>query len=96
MITLRYEQTKFLIFFVLDYPLDSQLREKLYLELKRIKSNEGQFYAGIIEHGPHMKLTSDQWFKLLSRLPNRILRSELPLKRILSLQQLAGLPPPIG
>lgn len=96
MIALGYEQTKDLIFFVLDHEEVSQIRADLYLQIKHIQSNEGQFYAGIVKHGIHMKLTSEQWFKLLSRLPTRILRSELPLKKILSPRQLKALPSPIG
>lgn len=96
MTVLDYEQTKRLIFLVLDQSEDNQIRKKLHAQLKRIDSNEAQFYAGIVEHGLHMKLASEQWFKLLSLLPTRMLRSGLPIQRILSPRHFAKLPPSIG
>ena len=96
MSTLGYKQTKDLIFFVLNHVLESRVRVDLYLRLQQINSDETEFYAGVVEHGLYMKLTSEQWFILLSRLPTRLLRSELPLRKILSPRQLKELPPPIG
>lgn len=93
---LDYEHTATFISFVLNHDIEDKMRENLHIQLRRIKSNEGQFYAGIVEHGIHMNLTSEQWFKLLSRLPNRILRSELPLRKILSPRHITELPPSIG
>ncbi len=94
--TLGYKQTKELIFFVLNRESINKLRQDLHFKLKHIKSNEGQFYTGIVNHGLYMELSSEQWFILLSRLPTRILRSELPLNKILSPRQQSDLPPPIG
>lgn len=96
MIALEYKLTKKLIFLVLDHADKDQVRIELHWQLQRVNSNEGQFYAGIIKHGPHMRLTSEQWFTLLSRLPIEILRSQLPLNKILSPRQLEELPPTIG
>lgn len=93
---LGYEQTKILLALVLKQSRDKKIREDLYRYLNRINSNEGQFYAGIVKHGPHMKLTSEQWFELLSCLRTKMLRSELSLGKILSPRQIKKLPPPIG
>lgn len=96
MTTLDYEQTKLFIFFVINHYEENRMRIELYQHLQHINSNEGQFYAGIVEHGLYMKLTSQQWFVLLSRLPIDMLRSQLPLNKILSPRQLAELPPTIS
>ena len=70
----------------------SKLRDALRIE----SFNEGQFYDGIVRHGSHLGLSADQWFELMCRLPNRILRSQLNLSRFLSEEQLKQLPPVTG
>ena len=61
---MEYEQTKNLIRLVLKHSVESEMRKDLNLRLKSIKSNEGQFYAGIVAHGPYLKLASEDWFRL--------------------------------
>lgn len=93
--TLSFEQTKDLIQRVLsDDP--NTARDRLHFVLAGIGGSVPEFYGGIVKHGPDMGLTSEQWFELLSRLPNRLLRSQLPLDRILSENQRLKLPPPSG
>jgi hypothetical protein len=92
---LSYNETKQLIALVLEDPRD-QARIKLSDALKLLGRNEGEFYSGIVEHGSAMGLTTEQWFELLSRLPNRILRSQLNLNGILSEHQIKQLPPVTG
>ena len=93
---LEYKYTKILIFLILNHSEEKRMRVDLHFELKRLERNEGQFYMGIVEHGPYMKLTSEQWFKLPSCFRAKILRSELPLRKILSSRQIKELPSPIG
>ena len=93
--TLSYAKTKELIERVLIWDL-RDVRLRLHDALIAIDSNEAEFYAGIVAHGPGMHLSSQQWFELLSRLPTRILRSQLQIKKILSEDQLRRLPPISG
>jgi hypothetical protein len=92
---LAFNTTKVLIESFLAWSPDTA-RLRLHEELLRLESDETDFYAGIIRHGPGMRLSSDQWFVLLSLLPNRLLRSELPIERMLSYEQLRKLPPTIA
>jgi hypothetical protein len=93
--TISFEDTKNLIDLILSRPLEVA-RQDLHLSLVRLNLTEGQFYAGIIKHAPAMRLTTDSWFELLCRLPNRILRSDLDLRGLLSEEQLKRLPPITG
>ena len=93
--TLSHEQTKDLIEQFLKWDRNIA-REQLHFTLIGMGSDEPEFYAGIITHGPGMRLPSDQWFELLSRLPNRLLRSQLRLDKILSEEHLLKLPPTSG
>ncbi len=93
--TLSYNDTKLLIEIVLQDPKEDA-RTRLNFALKGLGQKEGEFYSGIVEHGPGMRLTTDQWFELLSRLPIRVLRSQLDLKKYLSQEQIEGLPPVTG
>jgi len=95
MAALSYDDTKRLIDLVLSRPMESA-RLDLARELEKIDGNAGQFYEGIVEHGQGMRLTTDQWFDLLSKLPNRILRSDLNLGGLLSQEQIKRLPPVSG
>jgi hypothetical protein len=87
--------TKELVNLVLRRPPDTA-RQDLYLALIQANSNEGQFYEGIIYHRRGLQLTTDEWFDLLTRLPNRFLRSGLDLNGLLSEEQLRRLPPVTG
>jgi hypothetical protein len=97
---LSYDETLQLIDLVLSSPPE-RARFRLHLNLTRRVSTEGAFYESIIHHqaglrkGPHA-LTTDQWFDLLSKLPNRLLRSGVELPAVLSEAQLERLPPPTG
>lgn len=93
--TLSHDDTKFLIDMVLRTP-EVDARKVLNLELKQGGWNEGQFYESIAKHGPTMRYSSEQWFDLHSKLPNRLLRSEFPPERKLSENQLKRLRPVIG
>lgn len=92
---ISYSETKDLIELVLRVP-KNDARKTVHDHLKLLKSSEGEFYDSIIKHAPAMKLTSDQWFDLLSKFPNRILRSQLPVHQILSENQISKLPPISG
>lgn len=92
---LSHNETKQFVRLVLDAPKE-RARLELHESLKTLEKTEGQFYTGIVEHGLSMNLTTDEWFELLSRLPNRILRSDLDLSGLLSEEQLKRLPPVTG
>ena len=93
--TMSYNETIEFIRIVLNAPED-RARAQLTILLRANKKIESEFYAGIVKHQSGLKLTSDQWFELLSRLPNRLLRSGLSLEKILSENQLKRLPPATG
>lgn len=84
---LKYNETQDLIELVLKGPAQTA-RTRLNQRLQHLRRTEAQFYAGIVEHAPGMGLSSDQWYELLSRLPNRILRSQIDLRRFLSDHQI--------
>ena len=90
--TLSHDETKGLIELVLAADPE-RARDILNARLKIVGRGEPEFYAGIIEHGPTMKYTSDQWFDLLSRVPTRVLRDESKLMNKLSETQRQNLPP---
>lgn len=66
---LSYNETKALVDTVLHVSRD-EARSQLNAAMKLAGRSEGEFYAGIVEHGPGLRLTTEQWFELLSRLPN--------------------------
>jgi hypothetical protein len=92
---LPFQFTKYFVHLVLNCPAEDA-RHDLYLELLRAGSNEGQFYQGIIDHQKGLRLTSEEWFELLSRLPLRVLRSGMNLRGVLSDEQIKLLPPVTG
>ena len=92
---LSYIETKQLIELVMTSP-EKKARKYLHLQLIKMKSEEGEFYTSIAKHAPSMKLTSEQWFMILCRLPNRILRSQIEVENILSETQISQLPPVTG
>jgi hypothetical protein len=99
-LVIDFNLTKDLIVLVLRHP-QNLARDELHRALQKISSTEGAFYESIIHHqaglrkGPNA-LTTDQWFDLLSKLPNRVLRSGVELPAVLSEAQLERLPPPTG
>lgn len=92
---MSYNETTELIYIILNSP-PNKARSLLAAILRKRLRREGEFYTGIIKHQSGLKLTTDQWFELLCRLPNRILRSGLNLESILSEEQLKRLPPVTG
>lgn len=92
---LSYNETKLFVDTVLNAKIENA-RMLLHRELIRINSSEGEFYESIAKHGPSLQLTAAQWFDLLSRLPNRMLRSQLSIDKILSEEQVKRLPPVTG
>jgi hypothetical protein len=90
--TLSYDETKDLIDLVLNTTA-AYARDRLHENLRVLNHNEPEFYTGIIEHGPGMKLTSEQWFDLLSKLPARTLRNVSTIMNKLSKAQREKLPP---
>jgi hypothetical protein len=86
------QRTKHLVQIVLDAPLD-KYGERLHQSLSDEDQSQGEFFAGIIEHHKSLGLTTHQWFELLSRLPENVLRKSLDLKSLLSLDQIENLPP---
>ncbi len=95
MSAMTFENTKNLVDLVLNHSIETA-RDVLHQTLVEIDSNEGQFYEGIVKHKQGLKLSTDQWFDLLSRLPVRILRSQLNLNGLLSEEYLKQLPPVTG
>lgn len=91
MAALPFTRTDQLVRFILGHSNNVIARKELYQQLVEIGSNEGQLCEGIIKHSAGLKLTSEEWLKLLSILPNKILYSELPLDKILSEEQLKHL-----
>jgi hypothetical protein len=87
-----FEQTKILINAVLS-AIPSEARKILRTELGGMKSQEPEFYASIIKHGPGMQLTPEEWFDLLSKIPTQLLRDERQLMNKLSESQREKLPP---
>jgi hypothetical protein len=88
---LNYHETKSLIELVLEGSSEDA-RTRLYQRLKYIQRTEAEFYAGIVEHASGMSLSSQKWYELLSRLPNRILSSQLELKNLRSDVEISKLP----
>ncbi len=84
-------QTRGLVRFVLEHLDAAKMRTELHQYLIKIESSEAQFCEGIIKHASGLKLTTDEWFKVFSLLPNKILHSELPLSRMLTEEQLKSL-----
>lgn len=92
---MTYNETQSYINLVLNHPSDIS-RTILYSALTNKNHTEAQFCQAIIEHAPGMNLTTEQWFELLSRLPNRMLRSQLNLPGLISEEQIKKLPPISG
>ncbi len=89
--TLSFHETKVLIDLVLDSS-PAQARALLHNHLKSMKHSEPEFCAGVIEHGPSMRYSANQWFDLLSKIPSRALRDEARLMNKLSEAQRRNLP----
>lgn len=70
-----------------------EARTSLAKALSDLKRTEPELLAAIIEHSRELRLNSDQWFDLLSKLPQRILRDDLRIMSKLSENQKNRLPP---
>jgi hypothetical protein len=90
MVRLSWFETQQYIDFLLSNKIDVA-RQRLFYYLQENQIKEGQFCESIIEHQLRLKLTGEQWFELLRRMPNPILRSSLPLEKIISETQLKRL-----
>ena len=89
--TLSHDDTKKLIERVLDaFPKDSRMI--LHHALGEMNRTEPEFYGGVIEHGPGLAFTSDQWFDFFSKIPLRIFGDEPKLMNKLSENQRKQLP----
>ncbi len=91
---MSYDDTKMLVEVVLSAKTENA-RTVLHATLAQMNQTEGALYDAIPVHCPAM-LSTDEWFKLLSRLPNRVLRSQLDLPGLLSEEQIKALPPVSG
>lgn len=91
--TFTFNETVEYVQFVLVQDLN-EVRKELHQRLSDTDRTEGEFYAGIVKHGPGF-LTNEQWFELLRRLPVELLWSQLELERILSEEQRGRLPTPL-
>jgi hypothetical protein len=63
----------------------------LFEELKLARNSEAEFCAGVIEHGPGLIYSSDQWFDFFSKIPNILFRHEKVLMDKLTPTQRAQL-----
>ncbi len=88
---LSQNETRRLITVLIESPFEI-CRAEVFRRLQQMGKTEAQFYSAIVENEKSLKLTTDQWFDLLSRLPNRVLRSQLDLTGLLSEEQLKKLP----
>lgn len=52
--------------------------------LQNIEKNVGQFYDGVIEHGPKMGITDEQWFDFHNKINHWRLRQDKRLMDKLS------------
>jgi hypothetical protein len=80
---LSHDETKQFIDFVLNTDRKNA-QEKLYQELTKANYTLPQFYDGVIEHGPFMNYTAEQWFDFHSKVPHWRLREESALMNKLS------------
>lgn len=92
---LSYSETRSLIETVLREKVE-HVRAIVHRDLVEMDSSEGELYSSIAKHGPSIRLTSEQWFELLSKLPNKIFWSQISIDRILSEEQMKRLPSPTG
>lgn len=84
--TLSYYETKRLIELALGFSKEVA-RTRLFQELTKIQHDETEFVAGVMAHGQGMQFTSDQWFDLLSKVPNILFLREHWLMNKLSEKQ---------
>lgn len=87
-------ETKVLVLRALQ-AVNAEARELIARALREIRKTEPEFLAGIIEYSEKLWLTSDEWFDLLCKFPQRVLRDDLRIMSRLSENQLKRLPPPL-
>ena len=66
---LTQNETKKFIEVAIGHP-EVEARNVLYLKLRQANLTEAQFCAGVIEHGPSIQLTNEQWFDFFTKVPN--------------------------
>jgi hypothetical protein len=88
---LSHEETKQFIDFVLNIDR-GDAHEKLYRYLTKHGHTLPQFYDSVIQHGPYMNYTAEQWFDFHSKVPHWRLREEPALMNRLSQHQRELLP----
>ena len=71
--TLSHNDIKDLIALVLAVPKETA-RTDLNTELKKKGWSEPQFYQGVLDHGPGMQYTAEEWFVFHARVPHFTLR----------------------
>ncbi len=90
--TLAYDETYLLIQLVLSTD-ETTARKKLNSTLAEVEKREPEFYMGVLEHGPSMNFTSEEWSDFFSKIPERLFRAEPALMNKLSPRQRETLPP---
>lgn len=68
-------------------------RSALNSKLKSIERTEPEFYMSVIQHSQDLNCSPEQWFNLLSKIPNRVFRDEIIIMNKLSESQRNALPP---
>jgi hypothetical protein len=83
---MAFQETKRFIETVLhlDFSNLEEIRAFVQRDLSNAGYTEGQLYAGIADHGPGMRLTSEQWLKILQTYRNKVFWSQLDLSSLLS------------
>lgn len=84
--TLSHNETQRLINIVLAGSQNSA-RSILFKELKLTQRTEAEFCAGVIEHGPSMAYTPNQWFDFFTKIPNKLFQHETKLMNKLTPEQ---------
>lgn len=80
---LSHNETKYFIDLVLNTN-SNDVRVRLYEELSNNDHSMPEFYDGVIQHGPFMNYTSEQWFDFHLKVPHWRLRDESSLMNKLS------------
>jgi hypothetical protein len=85
-VTLSFDETKVLIDLILNTNHEIA-RQILHKELGAMDRKEPEFYDGVIQHGPFMNYSAEQWFDFHMKVPHWRLRDEPSLMNKLSPEQ---------
>jgi hypothetical protein len=88
---LSHDETKQFIDLVLRIDREGA-QERLYQHLTKHGHALPQFYDGVIQHGPYMNYSAEQWFDFHSKVSHWRLREEPALMNKLSPRQRELLP----